>query len=159
MKDFKNEIAGALQFISENPSEFHIENDAQIPKMVVSLFYKLQADIVDDEYKLSATARFANELINYIANDTDDFVSELSNTLITKNHDYGDSFFKVAKIMGVFDSFSIRLLDKGFRLENLTSGVANKVTDESIDGTKIDLAGYLILMLVAYDKIELEGNF
>ena len=55
--------------------------------------------------------------------------------------------------MGVFDSFSIRLLDKGFRLENLTSGVANKVTDESIDDTKIDLAGYLILMLVAYDKL------
>ena len=120
--------------------------------MVVNLCHKLQSDFTDD-YKLYATASFANELINYISQDTDNFVTELSNTLITKNHDYGDSFFKVAKIMGVFDSFSIRLLDKGFRLENLTSGVANKVTDESIDDTKIDLAGYLILMLVAYDKL------
>lgn len=153
MKDFKNEIAGALQIISENPSEYHITDDTVIPKLVVSLVGVLQSDFITDENKVSATARFANELIKYIANDTDDFVSELSNTLITKNHDYGDSFFRVAKIMGVFDSFSIRLLDKGFRLENLTSGVANKVTDESIDDTKIDLAGYLILMLVAYDKL------
>ena len=152
MKDFKNEIAGALQIISENPSEYHITDDTEIPKMVVNLYHKLQSDFTDD-YKLYATASFANELINYISQDTDKFVTELSNTLIAKNHDYGDAFFKVATLMGVFNSFSIRLLDKGFRLENLTSGVANKVTDESIDDTKIDLAGYLILMLVAYDKL------
>lgn len=153
MKDFKNEIAGALQLISENPSEFRIENDAQIPKMVVNLYRKLQSDIITDDYKLYATASFANELINYIAQDTDNFVTELSNTLIAKNHDYGDAFFKVATFMGVFNSFSIRLLDKGFRLENLTSGTANMVSDESITDTKIDLVGYLILLIVAYDKL------
>lgn len=153
MKDFKNEIAGALQLILDSPGEQRINSDTEIPKMVVNLYRKLQSDIITDDYKLYATASFANELINYIAQDTDNFVTELSNTLIAKNHDYGDAFFKVATFMGVFNSFSIRLLDKGFRLENLTSGTANMVSDESITDTKIDLVGYLVLMLVAYDKL------
>ena len=126
MKDFKNEVAGALQLILDSPGEHH---------------------------KLYATASFANELINYIAQDANDFLTKLSNTLIAKNHDYGDAFFKVATLMGVFNSFSIRLLDKGFRLENLTSGTSNMVSDESVMDTKVDLVGYLVLLIVAYDDI------
>lgn len=152
MKDFKNEVAGALQLILDSPGEYHINNDTEIPKIVVNLYHKLQSDFTDD-YKLYATASFANELINYIAQDTDNFITELSNTLIAKNHDYGDAFFKVATLMGVFNSFSIRLLDKGFRLENLTSGTSNMVSDESVMDTKVDLVGYLVLLIVAYDDI------
>lgn len=153
MKDFKNEVAGALQLILDSPGKRQINSDTEIPKMVIGLYHILQNDIFTNEYKLYATASFANELINYIAQDTNDFITKMSNTLITKNHDYGDAFFKVATLMGVFNSFSIRLLDKGFRLENLTSGTANMVSDESVTDTKTDLVGYLVLMLVAYDKL------
>lgn len=151
MKDFKNEVAGALQLILDSPGEHQINSDTEIPKMVVDLYHKFQSDIITDDYKLYATASFANELINYIAQDANDFLTKLSNTLIAKNHDYGDSFFKVATLMGVFNSFSIRLLDKGFRLENLTSGTSTMVSDESVMDTKVDLVGYLILLIVAYD--------
>lgn len=67
---------------------------------------------------------------------------ELSQLLIRKNADYGNSFeeqFNKRGLVGVL----IRLEDKMARLDNLERNAAK--VDESIKDTLIDLAGYALL--------------
>ena len=63
-----------------------------------------------------------------------------------KNNDYGDSF---ARLREIFDSaILIRLYDKYHRLESLKDGTEQRVNDESVEDTLMDLAGYCILELI-----------
>ena len=72
--------------------------------------------------------------------------AELHKLYRAKDDDYGSSFSKTrAKY---HDSILIRLNDKLNRLETLYSGKAPNVTDEKIDDTLMDMAGYCILELV-----------
>jgi hypothetical protein len=64
----------------------------------------------------------------------------------SKNHDYGDSFAKVRREFP--NAVLIRIADKFERLKQLMSGAEQKVKDESIDDTLLDLANYCILELV-----------
>lgn len=64
----------------------------------------------------------------------------------SKNHDYGDSF---AKLRGELpNSILVRIYDKYSRLKTLLEGAEQKVKDESIDDTLMDLANYCIMELV-----------
>lgn len=74
-------------------------------------------------------------------------LNHLSSLLLKKNHDYGSSYAKVAKVLGVANSFSVRILDKCNRLEQLMT-TDNQVKDESINDTIRDLLGYYLLFLV-----------
>jgi hypothetical protein len=70
---------------------------------------------------------------------------EIANTIIAKNHDYGDSFRKVYEEYGDI-SVAIRLTDKLERFKTLINKT-NEVKDESKEDTLRDLAGYAILRL------------
>lgn len=64
-----------------------------------------------------------------------------------KNHDYGDSFGKSFAEYGMAMP-CIRLEDKLNRLKALTRSGAQKVTDERLEDTLMDLANYAIMTLV-----------
>lgn len=62
-----------------------------------------------------------------------------------KNHDYGDAFAKLRmELPGVI---LVRIYDKYSRLKTLIQGGEQKVKDESIEDTLMDLANYCLLEL------------
>ena len=74
-----------------------------------------------------------------------DFLTDkLNATLKNKNHDYGDSYSKSVDEYGNV-VMVIRISDKLSRLNQLLKDDDRKVSDESIDDTLLDLAGYALL--------------
>ena len=69
---------------------------------------------------------------------------ELSETLIRKNHDYGDSVHDTYMEYGPV-SFLVRIADKINRIKQLSDGVVPSVGNEKLKDTVMDLAGYAIL--------------
>lgn len=82
-----------------------------------------------------------------------------------KNSDYGDSFGETFKKLGIISSIT-RMSDKMNRIISLTTKKNQKVNDESIADTLMDLASYSIMTLIELgygkekgtDKGEHEGN-
>lgn len=70
----------------------------------------------------------------------------LHQTYKNKNNDYGDSFAKVRAKYPL--AILVRLNDKLNRLETLMTGTTQKISDESIDDTLLDLANYALMELV-----------
>ena len=70
---------------------------------------------------------------------------KIKETLLLKNHDYGDSFAKTYAKFGLIAPI-VRMGDKYERLCTLATN-KNLVKDESIDDTLYDLMGYVILTL------------
>ena len=68
--------------------------------------------------------------------------TEMLNTYIAKNHDYGDSFNQTFEEFGLISSI-IRLSDKLNRLKKLKDSTAK--VDEPIKDTLLDMANYCIL--------------
>lgn len=77
------------------------------------------------------------------------YTENLSETLVAKNADYGDSFAKSYEKHGLVSAV-IRLEDKLNRLESLIENDAK--VNESIDDTLLDIAGYAILTLIARES-------
>lgn len=77
---------------------------------------------------------------------------EINDLYAKKNHDYGDSFAQSFREEGMA-MVRIRLGDKFNRLKALTRGGEQKVADESIRDTLIDLANYAIMTV-----LEMEGE-
>ena len=80
--------------------------------------------------------------------------SQILNTYIKKNHDYGNSFDKSMDEFGM-TSAVIRMNDKLERLKTL-SRKESMVKDESVQDTLLDLANYAI-MTVMYLKKQNHG--
>ena len=70
----------------------------------------------------------------------------LNDIYARKNHDYGDSFAKLRNELP--NAILIRIYDKYSRLKTLMEGAEQKVKDESIEDTLMDLANYCIMELV-----------
>ncbi len=81
--------------------------------------------------------------------------NKLNETYANKNHDYGDSFSELRKRFQ--NAILVRLFDKYMRIESLLSGKNQKVTDESIYDTLLDMANYCIMELVEME-IESDSN-
>lgn len=75
---------------------------------------------------------------------------ELNAIYTKKNADYGDSFHTTFVEEGMAMS-RIRLGDKFARFKNLTRGSAQKVADESIRDTLLDMANYAIMTIIEMD--------
>lgn len=74
------------------------------------------------------------------------YTDKLAETLLEKNTDYGDSFTKSVDKFGIIAAV-VRLEDKFNRLENLTAnGDKEKVKDESLADTALDISGYGLLL-------------
>ena len=72
--------------------------------------------------------------------------TKLTETYERKNNDYGDSFANLRKELP--DAILVRIYDKYSRLKSLLQGNEQKVKDESIEDTLMDLANYCIMELV-----------
>ena len=77
---------------------------------------------------------------------------EINELYAKKNHEDGDSFAQSFREEGMA-MVRIRLGDKFNRLKALTRGGEQKVADESIRDTLIDLANYAIMTV-----LEMEGE-
>lgn len=77
---------------------------------------------------------------------------EINDLYAKKNHDYGDSFGQSFREEGLAMA-RIRLGDKFNRFKTLSRNPEQKVNDESIRDTLIDLANYAIMTV-----LEMEGE-
>ena len=77
--------------------------------------------------------------------------NKLNEIYKAKNHDYGDSFGETFKKLGIISAVT-RITDKVNRLQSLCTK-EQKVEDESIRDTLMDLANYAIMTI-----IEIEGE-
>lgn len=73
--------------------------------------------------------------------------TEINDLYAKKNHDYGDSFHQTFVEEGMAMA-RIRLGDKFNRFKTLSRGNEQKVNDESIRDTLIDLANYAIMTVL-----------
>ena len=71
----------------------------------------------------------------------------LNEVYVAKNHDYGDSFHQTFLEEGMAMP-RIRLGDKFSRFKNLSRGVENMVSDESLIDTLLDMANYAVMTIV-----------
>lgn len=75
-----------------------------------------------------------------------EYTDHLAEILQEKNEDYGDSFGRSVDKFGIIAAV-VRLEDKFNRLENLTTnGGKEKVKDESLADTALDISGYGLLL-------------
>lgn len=81
----------------------------------------------------------------------EEITENLADTLVRKNHDYGDSFHKQYCKRGFIVPL-LRLEEKFDRLESITKS-KNILVDETIDETLLDIAGYAVLTLVTREKL------
>ena len=72
---------------------------------------------------------------------------ELNKIYESKNNDYGDSFAKVRKELGN-TAILVRIYDKVERLKTLLMGTEQKVSDEKIEDTLMDLSNYCLMELI-----------
>jgi hypothetical protein len=75
---------------------------------------------------------------------------ELNEIYINKNHDYGDSFGETFRKLGIVSAVT-RITDKTNRLQSLCKK-EQKVNDESIRDTLMDLANYAIMTIIEFDE-------
>lgn len=87
--------------------------------------------------------------------------SELTDTYIRKNNDYGNSFGESFDEWGLIAGV-VRMDDKMRRLKQLIKGNPAQVKDESIRDTLMDLANYSIMAVMEMDakktQCPQEGN-
>ncbi len=77
-----------------------------------------------------------------------DFVHDV---YVRKNHDYGDSFSRSFGKYGITAAL-VRMEDKWNRLENLAGGEKQRVPDESLRDTCLDLANYCLMTVMELDR-------
>jgi len=70
---------------------------------------------------------------------------ELYNIYVIKNHDYGDSFGRTFKDLGIISAIT-RMYDKLNRLISLTK--TPQQVDESLRDTLLDLSNYAIMSIM-----------
>lgn len=67
-----------------------------------------------------------------------------------KNHDYGDSFGDTYQKLGLISAVT-RISDKVNRLQSLSTK-EQKINNESIRDTLIDLANYAVMMIIELEE-------
>lgn len=82
---------------------------------------------------------------------------EINDLYARKNHDYGDSFHQTFVEEGMAMA-RIRLGDKFNRFKTLSRSGEQKVDDESIRDTLIDLANYAIMTVLEMEVAGPDGN-
>lgn len=100
-----------------------------------------------DPNQMDELQSLVNEYRNqFRGNPFKEFTDQLAETLQNKNQDYGDSFSRSVDKFGIIAAV-VRLEDKFNRLENLTAnGDKEKVKDESLADTALDISGYGLLL-------------
>ena len=80
-----------------------------------------------------------------------DITEEMNALYERKNHDYGNSFSETYRKLGII-SAATRMLDKMNRIVSLVTKDQQKVNDESLRDTLIDIANYAVMTIIEIDK-------
>ena len=80
-----------------------------------------------------------------------DITEEMNALYERKNHDYGNSFSETFRKLGII-SAATRMLDKMNRIVSLVTKDQQKVNDESLRDTLIDIANYAVMTIIEIDK-------
>ena len=80
-----------------------------------------------------------------------DITEEMNALYERKNHDYGTSFSETFRKLGII-SAATRMLDKMNRIVSLVTKDQQKVNDESLRDTLIDIANYAVMTIMEIDK-------
>ena len=80
-----------------------------------------------------------------------DITEEMNSLYERKNHDYGNSFSETFRKLGII-SAATRMLDKMNRIVSLVTKDQQKVNDESLRDTLIDIANYAVMTIMEIDK-------
>ena len=80
-----------------------------------------------------------------------DITEEMNALYERKNHDYGNSFSETFRKLGII-SAATRMLDKMNRIVSLVTRDQQKVNDESLRDTLIDIANYAVMTIMEIDK-------
>ena len=155
---------GAGKEFHETFHGFRDRNDAiKMSRSLLGLnldMFKKMSRIRDFEAARSALVALANQammvIIELDGKPTEEdnhweLCRELQELYHRKNLDYGDSFHLSFLEEGLAMP-SIRLGDKYLRFKTLTSGEKQRVSDESIRDTLIDLANYSIMTIMELDQ-------
>ena len=103
--------------------------DKEIEKQFDELTMKLEGKDTDSQYKIT------------------EVVSQLQELLITKNKAYGNSALEPINIFSKNDSVDSLCA----RIDDKLSRIKNKGLSDETEDTLFDLAGYLILLIIARD--------
>ena len=155
---------GAGKDFHETFHGFRDRNDAiKMSRSLLGLnldMFKKMSRIRDFEAARSALVALANQammvIIELDGKPTEEdnhweLCRELQELYHRKNLDYGDSFHLSFLEEGLAMP-RIRLGDKYLRFKTLTSGEKQRVSDESIRDTLIDLANYSIMTIMELDQ-------
>ena len=155
---------GAGEEFHETFHGFRDRNDAiKMSRSLLGLnldMFKKMSRIRDFEAARSALVALANQammvIIELDGKPTEEdnhweLCRELQELYHRKNLDYGDSFHLSFLEEGLAMP-RIRLGDKSLRFKTLTSGEKQRVSDESIRDTLIDLANYSIMTIMELDQ-------
>ena len=155
---------GAGKEFHETFHGFRDRNDAiKMSRSLLGLnldMFKKMSRIRDFEAARSALVALANQammvIIELDGKPTEEdnhweLCRELQELYHRKNLDYGDSFHLAFLEEGLAMP-RIRLGDKYLRFKTLTSGEKQRVSDESIRDTLIDLANYSIMTIMELDQ-------
>ena len=155
---------GAGEEFHETFHGFRDRNDAiKMSRSLLGLnldMFKKMSRIRDFEAARSALVALANQammvIIELDGKPTEEdnhweLCRELQELYHRKNLDYGDSFHLSFLEEGLAMP-RIRLGDKYLRFKTLTSGEKQRVSDESIRDTLIDLANYSIMTIMEPDQ-------
>ena len=155
---------GAGKEFHETFHGFRDRNDAiKMSRSLLGLnldMFKKMSRIRDFEAARSALVALANQammvIIELDGKPTEEdnhweLCRELQELYHRKNLDYGDSFHLSFLEEGLAMP-RIRLGDKYLRFKTLTSGERQRVSDESIRDTLIDLANYSIMTIMELDQ-------
>lgn len=149
--DFGIKGYGVQGFIKENclrliPDKIHDLNK------LLDEYYKGRKEILASDSENSVDSTDPEKPVIEPAEIADNhnpfkkYTDKLAETLQEKNDDYGDSFSVSVDKFGIIAAV-VRLEDKFNRLENLTAnGDKEKVKDESLADTALDISGYGLLL-------------
>lgn len=113
---------------------------------------KADSEVIEDK----DVEQIEDESTEYIKdNFFKDYTDELAQTLHDKNSDYGDSFSKGMKELGMPYVLS-RIFDKFNRIKELSGKNSQLVKDESLKDSVKDLAGYAVLLWKYLEESEEE---
>lgn len=108
--------------------------------------------LINYKYQKKLSRASIDNINDALTKYTNDFTNSLEQLLLAKNSDYGSSFAKVSDALGIIPTFSVRILDKCNRLDQLAWDLDHKqdqqVKDESVVDTMQDLLGYYILCII-----------
>lgn len=83
--------------------------------------------------------------------------TEIADTYERKNQAYGDSFGRSVQKYGLISALT-RMSDKFNRAEQLILGTENRVPDEALRDTLLDLAAYALMTIVEIDGKDRKDN-